>query len=122
MTTQESKKADQLQAKLKVSDYCECYCLALNNPPWGGHSIEEQILHEIEHRKNLDGQMEPRDIRTSRYSYVYVNNSLTGEVVVHEPFIDELFSASTARSACNHTYSSTANIPKIEARARQRAR
>lgn len=89
-------RADQLKAKMKEHDYSECYCLALKNPPWGGYSIEEQILHEAKQRKKSAGQAKSQDVRKSRYSYRYANNALTGEIVIHEPFMDELF----AKSVC----------------------
>ena len=98
---QESKREEQLQTKLTEHDYLECYCFALKNPPWGGYSIEEQILHEFKRRKKSIGQAKPEDTRRSRYSYCYANNALTGEIVVHEPFIDELFSTTNAKSVCN---------------------
>lgn len=90
-------KADQLEAKMKEHDYLECYCLALKNPPWGGYSIEEQILHEVKQRNNLVCHAKPQSIRSSRYSYSYANNALTGEVVIHDPFFDELFTASDVK-------------------------
>ena len=93
-------RADQLKAKMKEHDYSECYCLALKNPPWGGYSIEEQILHEAKQRKTSSGRAKSQDVRKSRYSYRYANNALTGEIVVHEPFIDELCTASVVKSVC----------------------
>ena len=93
-------RADQLKAKMKEHDYSECYCLALKNPPWGGYSIEEQIVHEAKQRKKLIRQVESQDVRKSRYSYRYANNALTGEIVIREPFIDELCTASDVKSVC----------------------
>ena len=95
-------RADQLKAKMKEHDYSECYCLALRNPPWGGYSIEEQILHEVKQRNKLIDQAESQAVRKSRYSYRYANNALTGEIVIHEPFIDELFTASDRKSERGH--------------------
>ena len=92
-------RADQLKAKMKEHDYSECYCLALKNPPWGGYSIEEQILHEAKQRKTSTGQAKSQDVRKSRYSYRYANNALTGEIVIHEPFMDELFTKSVCSPA-----------------------
>ena len=99
---EELKKAEQLKAKMKEHDYSECYCIALKNPPWGGYSIEEQILHEAKQRKKSYRQAESQDVRKSRYSYRYANNALNGEIVIHEPFIDELFTASDVKSVCGH--------------------
>ena len=93
-------RADQLKAKMKEHDYSECYCLALKNPPWGGYSIDEQILHEAKQRNKWVRQAESQDVRKSRYSYRYANNALTGEIIIHEPFIDELFTASDVKSVC----------------------
>ena len=89
--TEDSKKAEELKTKMEEHDYSECYCLALENPPWGGYSVEEQILYEVKQRENPLGHAEPQDTRRSRYSYRYANNALTGEIFIHEPFIDELF-------------------------------
>lgn len=97
-------KADQLKAKMKEHDYSECYCLALKNPPWGGYSIEEQMLHQVKQRKALVGPAESQDVRKSRYSYRYANNALTGEIIIHEPFMDELFTAVHTRSVFSHTF------------------
>ena len=99
---EESIRADQLKAKMKEHDYSECYCLALKNPPWGGYSIEEQILHQAKQRNELVGQAESQGVRKSRYSYRYANNVLTGEIIIHEPFIDELFAATDARPVWSH--------------------
>ena len=89
--TEESEKVEELKSKMKEHDYSECYCLALENPPWGGYSVEEQILYEAKQREEPVDQAEPQDTRRSRYSYRYANNALTGEIFIHEPFIDELF-------------------------------
>ena len=89
--SEESKKAEEVKAEMKEHDYSECYCLALENPPWGGYSVEEQILYEVKQRKNPLDHAESQDTRKSRYSYRYANNALTGEIFIHEPFIDELF-------------------------------
>ena len=99
---EESMRADQLKAKMKEHDYSECYCLALKNPPWGGYSIEEQILHKVKQRNELVGRAESQDVRKSRYFYRYANNALTGEIIIHEPFIDELFTATDTRSVFSH--------------------
>lgn len=48
-------------------DYSECYCNALKSPPWGGHSIEEQILHKTKQRKENGGQGKRQT--TSTFSY-----------------------------------------------------
>ena len=102
-TKEELIKADQLKAKMKEHDYSECYCLALKNPPWGGYSIEEQMLHQVKQRNNLVGQAVSQDTISSCYSYLYANNALTGEIVIHEPFMDELFTAAHTRSVCSYT-------------------
>ena len=100
---EESKKAEELETRLREHDYSECYCHALQNPPWGGYSIEEQILFEAEQRRKPVGQAEPQATRKSRYSYRYANNALTGEIIIHEPFLDDLFATADAKSACIHT-------------------
>lgn len=94
--TAELRRAEQLKAQMKEHDYSECYCYALKNPPWGGYSIEEHILHEVKQRKNSIGRAEPQDTRKSRYSYRYANNALTGEIIIHEPFIQNLFTTTNA--------------------------
>lgn len=101
--TEESKKAEELETKLKEHDYSECYCHALQNPPWGGYSIEEQIWFQAKHRRKSVGQAEPQATKKSRYSYRYANNALTGEIIIHEPFLDELFATGDAESVCIDT-------------------
>lgn len=88
--TEELRRVEQLKVQMKEHDYSECYCYALNNPPWGGYSVEEQVLHEIKQRENSIGRAEPQDTRKSRYSYRYANNALTGEIIIHEPLIEDL--------------------------------
>ena len=100
---EELKRANQLKAKMKEHDYSECYCLALKNPPWGGYSIEEQMLHEAKQRKYSVHQAESQDVSKSRYSYRYANNALTGEIIIHEPFIDELSAVADIRSMFSYT-------------------
>ena len=107
---EESKKAEELETKMKEHDYSECYCHALQNPPWGGYSIEEQILFEAKQRRKPVGQAEPHETRNSRYSYRYANNALTGEIIIHEQFLDELFSTADAKAVCIHAYPTMANI------------
>ena len=108
---EESKKVEELKTRMKEHDYLECYCYALQNPPWGGYSIEEQLLHEVNQRKRPVGPAEPQDIRRSRYSFRYANNALTGEIIIDEPLIDDVFATNTdAKSVCIRAYSATANI------------
>ena len=95
---EESKREEELKVKMKEHDYSECYCHALKNPPWGGYSIAEQILHEINQRRKPFARIDPQDTRRSRYSYRYANNALTGEIIVHEPLIDDLFTTAAAKS------------------------
>ena len=99
---EESKKAEELKTMMKEHDYSECYCHALKKPPWGGYSIEEQILFEAKQRRKPNGRAEPQDVRKSRYSYRYANNSLTGEIVINEPLIVELFTTTKTKSVCIH--------------------
>ena len=89
---------EKLKLKMEEHDYSECYCHALKNPPWGGYSIAEQLLYEIKQRKKSVAQVEPQDTRRSRYFYRYANNALTGEIIIHEPLIDDIFTATTAKS------------------------
>ena len=96
--TEESKKADELARKMKEHDYSECYCHALKNPPWGGYSVQEQVLYEVKQRKKPVDREEPQATRSSRYSYRYANDALTGEIFIHEPFMDELFTTKAAKS------------------------
>lgn len=96
------KDDEELAVKMKELDYSECYCYALKNPPWGGYSIEEQILYEVKQRKEPVSRVEPHDTKRSRYSYRYANNALTGEIIIHEPFFDELFATTDAKSVCIH--------------------
>ena len=111
--TEESKRANELKAKLKEHDYSECYCHALKNPPWGGYSIEEQILFESKQRRKPTDRAEMQDSKKSRYSYRYANNALTGEIIIHEPFIEELFDATDARSVRIWAYFNRTN-PFVE--------
>ena len=113
---EESKKAEELKIKMKEHDYSECYCYSLKNPPWGGYSIEEQILYEVKLRKRSAVPVEPVDTKKSRYSYRFANNTLTGEIIIHEPFLDEDFTNSDAKSVCIHVHPTTANFRKREAR------
>lgn len=108
--TEESKRAEELKTKMKEHDYLECYCYALRNPPWGGYSIEEHILHEAKQREKPVSQTEPQDTKRSRYSYRYANNSLTGEIIVQEPFIDELFNTTDSKSVCICSHKDMANF------------
>lgn len=108
--TEEAKKAVELAAKMEEHDYSECYCHALKNPPWGGYSVEEQILYEVKQRKKPVDREEPQATRSSRYSYRYANNALTGEIFIHEPFMDELFTTKAAKSVCVLAYQNKAKI------------
>lgn len=102
--TEELRRAEQLKVQMKEHDYLECYCYALKNPPWGGYSIEEQILHEIKQRKKSVDGAEPQDTRSSRYSYRYANNALTGEIFIHEPIVADLSNTSNTKLVCKHVY------------------
>lgn len=64
------KEDDELVAKMKEHDYSECYCHALRDPPWGGYSIEEQILYEIKQRRQGSGQGKRQSTGTSCYTYL----------------------------------------------------
>ena len=107
---EESKREEELKMKLKEHDYSECYCHALKNPPWGGYSIAEQILYEIKQRKKPVARIEPQDTRRSRYSYRYANNTLTGEIIIHEPLIDDLFTTAAAKSVWVLAYPPSAKV------------
>lgn len=60
----------ELAEKLKEHDYLECYCNALMDPPWGGYSVEEQILCEAKHRKQGGSQRKMPITGTSSYTYL----------------------------------------------------
>ncbi|KAF6221851.1 hypothetical protein HO133_001819 [Letharia lupina] len=66
----EKKDEEELAAKMKEHDYSECYCHALKKPPWGGYSIEEQILYEIKQRRRRGGQGKRQATGTSSYKYL----------------------------------------------------
>ena len=59
-----------LAERMKEHDYSECYCIALMNPPWGGYSDEEQILHEVKQRKKGASQRKHQITGTSSYTYL----------------------------------------------------
>lgn len=114
--TEESKRADELATKMKEHDYSECYCHALKNPPWGGYSVEEQVLHELKQRNKPVDREETQDTRSSRYSYRYANNALTGEIFIHEPFMDELFTTSAAKLEDESVNEPGDNVPDTTTR------
>ena len=64
------KDEEELVKKMKEHDYSECYCIALTNPPWGGYSNEEQILHEAKQRKKGGRQGKLQNTGTSSYTYL----------------------------------------------------
>lgn len=69
-TFKKRKDEEELEAKMKEHDYLECYCHALKDPPWGGYSVEEQILHEIKQRKKSVNQGKRQTTGTSSYTYL----------------------------------------------------
>ena len=78
------KEREKLAAKMKEHDYSECYCHALRNPPWGGYSIEEQILHEAKQRRKRETQ-EDGQSTAGTSSYIYLKKdqeAILGEEAV----------------------------------------
>ena len=69
-TRKKKQFEEEIAAKMKEHDYSECYCHALKNPPWGGYSSEEQILHETKQRKKHSGQEKPQATGTSSCTYL----------------------------------------------------
>lgn len=61
---------EELAERMREHDYSECYCNALMNPPWGGYSKDEQILHEIKQCKKGGGQGKHQVTGTSSYTYL----------------------------------------------------
>lgn len=64
------REEEELAARMKEHDYSECYCHALRDPPWGGYSVEEQVLHENKQRRKISGQEIRHTIGTSSYTYL----------------------------------------------------
>lgn len=118
--SKESKKAEELKIKMQEHDYLECYCYALSNPPWGGYSVDEQIIYEIKQRNIQVDLANPLDTKKSRYSYRYANNALTGEIFVNEPFFAEPCTTTDEESVCIHAYPAKVDIQQTEPRVIQR--
>ena len=84
---QKKKDDEDLAEKMKEHDYSECYCLALKNPPWGGYSIEEQILYEIKQRKKSHGQVKRQTTGTSSRNYLRQDQkAILGKAAVNGAF------------------------------------
>lgn len=42
--------------KKKDKEKLECFCFALARPPWGGYSVEEQVIYRDRLKEERDGQ------------------------------------------------------------------
>lgn len=84
---------EELAERMKEHDYSECYCIALMNPPWGGYSYEEQILHEVKQRKKGGNQGKLRITGTSSYTYLNKDQAaILGEAAVLQTTKSVLYS------------------------------